>query len=81
MNNFDHAMAIISIDDLMDICKENSHGHGFVTFALTVGLIGAGIGIRSLIKRVDKLEERCKELECAKVPDDVDDIFDDLEDE
>ena len=80
--NFDKAVAIISIDDLMDICNNNSHG--FVIFALTAGLIGSGIAIRSLMKRVDKLEEQIVELvaekgmefeelsEAINIPDDLD---------
>lgn len=73
------AFAIVRIEDLMDIC-DDSHS-GLKGFLLCAGLIGIGLCVRSVMKRVDKLEERCRELEalCDISKEDNYDYEEDLE--
>lgn len=61
MNSKD-ALAIVRVEDLVNYCAPETHS-GLKGFLIFAGLIGVGVCVRGLMKRVDKLEERCHELE------------------
>ena len=80
MNSKD-ALAIVRVEDLVNYCSPETHS-GFKGFLIFAGLIGVGVCVRGLMKRVDKLEERCHELESKNdilKSDNKDDFFSDDE--